>query len=107
MRKLVRVVAEADRFETKILRPQEAQAGQDQAESYIRMRVGYRVEPVRISGLKEYRRMRLQAWDVALLDVVVSFPLVQHDDQVDTLNLTFSELAQHQHALEIWERLLE
>jgi phage terminase large subunit-like protein len=51
VRKLVKDVAEADGYGVKIWLPRDpAQAGADQAESYIRMLIGYAVEAERMSG---------------------------------------------------------
>jgi predicted phage terminase large subunit-like protein len=107
VRKLVRDVAAADgRLECKIMLPQDpAQAGADQVQSYIEMLAGFRVEAVRMSGSKELRAepvasqvnigrvamLRAPAWNAAFVDELGSFPLGQHDDQVDALSLGFNQ----------------
>jgi len=106
VRKLVRTVAEADGRECKVMLPQDpAQAGADQANSYVQLLIGHRVETVRMTGNKETRadavasqvnigRLALlrASWNAALIDELGAFPLGQHDDQVDALSLAFSQL---------------
>jgi predicted phage terminase large subunit-like protein len=86
VRKLVRIVAEADGRETKIMLPRDpAQAGQDQAQSQLL--AGYRVETVRMSGSKKVRAdavasqvnigrvgMLLASWNAAFIDELGAFP---------------------------------
>jgi predicted phage terminase large subunit-like protein len=105
VRRLVKTVAEADGRDTKIMLPRDpAQAGQDQADSYVQLLAGFRVEAVRMSGSKEIRAdavasqvnigrvgMLRAAWNGALIDELGAFPLGPHDDQVDALALAFSK----------------
>ena len=106
VRQLVRTIAEGDGRDTKIMLPRDpAQAGQDQADSYVQLLAGYRVETVRQTRSKEIRAdavasqvnigrvgMMRASWNAVLIDELGAFPLGQHDDQVDALSLTFSHL---------------
>jgi predicted phage terminase large subunit-like protein len=106
VRNTVRTVARADGYGTKIWIPRDpAQAGADQADSYIRMLSSYCVEAERMSGDKATRAdacaaqanigriSLLQApWNPAFIEELASFPSGQHDDQVDALSLAFSKL---------------
>jgi predicted phage terminase large subunit-like protein len=117
VRKLVRDVAEADGYDTRIWLPRDpAQAGADQADSYIRMLLGYSVGAERMSGDKATRadaaasqanigRIGLlrAPWNAAFLDELAAFPRGVHDDQVDALSLAFSKLATS--SLNEWLRL--
>ena len=105
VRSLVKAVASADGRDCKIMLPRDpAQAGSDQADSYIEMLFGFRVEAVRMSGSKEIRAdavasqvnigrvgMLRASWNAAFVDELVSFPLGPHDDQVDALSLAFNQ----------------
>jgi predicted phage terminase large subunit-like protein len=106
VRRLVRTVAEADGYQTGIWIPQDpAQAGVDQAESYIRMLSGFAVKAERVSGDKVTRAdgaasqanigrisVLRAPWTPALIEELAAFPSGQHDDQVDALSLAFSKL---------------
>ena len=117
VRSTVRAVAEADGYGTKIWIPRDpAQAGADQADSYIRMLSGFPVDAERMSGDKATRadaaasqanigRVSLlrAPWNAAFIEELASFPRGQHDDQVDALSLAFSKLEQTD--LSVWLRL--
>jgi predicted phage terminase large subunit-like protein len=117
VRKLVKDTAEADGYGVKIWLPRDpAQAGADQAESYIRMLIGYAVEAERMSGDKVTRAdaaasqanigrigMVRAPWNAAFADELAAFPRGVHDDQVDALSLAFSKLAVT--GLDIWLRM--
>lgn len=120
VRHLVKTVAEADGYATRIVIPQDpAQAGADQAESYIRLLSGYRVTTQRMSGSKITRadaaasqanigRIGLlkAPWNAALLDELASLPSGQHDDMIDALSLAFSKLAGGSD-LDVWARMAD
>ena len=88
VRAAVRTVAAADGYSTKIWIPLDpAQAGADQADSYIRMLSGYRIEAERMSGDKATRAdaaasqanigrlgMVRAAWNAAFIEELASFP---------------------------------
>ena len=117
VRQTVRNVAAADGYGTKIWIPRDpAQAGADQADSYIRMLSGYRVEAERMSGDKATRAdaAACQAnigrlgilrapWNAAFIEELAAFPRGVHDDQVDALSLAFSKLEQTD--LRVWLKL--
>jgi predicted phage terminase large subunit-like protein len=117
VRRTVMTVAAADGHGVKIWIPRDpAQAGADQADSYIRMLVGYRVEAERMSGDKATRadaaasqanidRMGMvrAPWNAAFIEELAAFPRGVHDDQVDALSLAFSKL-EHD-PLAVWMRL--
>jgi predicted phage terminase large subunit-like protein len=117
VRQTVRNVAAADGYGTKIWIPRDpAQAGADQADSYIRMLSGYRVEAERVSGDKATRAdaAACQAnigrlgilrapWNAAFIEELAAFPRGVHDDQVDALSLAFSKLEQTD--LRVWLKL--
>jgi predicted phage terminase large subunit-like protein len=106
VRNTVRTVAKADGNGVKIWIPKDpAQAGADQADSYIRMLSGNRVETERQSGDKVTRAEACAAqanigrialvnapWTAAFTEELASFPRGQHDDQVDALSLAFNKL---------------
>jgi predicted phage terminase large subunit-like protein len=117
VRKTVKAVAARDGYGTKIWLPRDpAQAGADQADSYIRMLSGYRVEAERMSGDKATRadaaasqanigRISLlrSAWNAPYIEELAAFPRGQHDDQVDATSLAFSKLENNR--LAVWMRL--
>jgi predicted phage terminase large subunit-like protein len=117
VRHLVRTVAEADGRSIKVWLPQDpAQAGADQADSYVRLLSGFRVATERQTGNKVTRADAVASqcnvgrvgllqvpWNAALLDELGSFPSGQHDDQVDALSLAFSKLETS--SLECWARM--
>ena len=117
VRAAVKTVAEADGYGTKIWIPRDpAQAGADQADSYIRMLSGYRVEAERMSGDKATRAdaaasqanigrlgMLRASWNPSFIEELAAFPRGVHDDQVDALSLAFSKLEQTD--LSVWMNL--
>jgi predicted phage terminase large subunit-like protein len=117
VRATVKTVAQADGYGTKIWIPRDpAQAGADQADSYIRMLSGYRVEAERMSGDKATRAdaaasqanigrlgMLRALWNASFIEELAAFPRGVHDDQVDALSLAFSKLEQTH--LSVWLRL--
>jgi predicted phage terminase large subunit-like protein len=117
VRQTVRNVAAADGYAIKIWIPRDpAQAGADQADSYIRMLSGYRVEAERMSGDKATRAdaaasqanigrisMLRAPWNAAFIEELAAFPRGVHDDQVDALSLAFSKLEQTN--LSVWLKL--
>jgi predicted phage terminase large subunit-like protein len=117
VRATVRAVAQADGYGTKIWIPRDpAQAGADQADSYIRMLSGYAVGAERMSGDKATRAdaaaaqanigrlgMLRAPWNAAFIEELAAFPSGVHDDQVDALSLAFSKLEQTD--LRVWLRL--
>jgi predicted phage terminase large subunit-like protein len=119
VRKLAGTVAEADGRNTKIMLPRDpAQAGADQADSYVQLLAGHRVEIVRMTGSKETRAdavasqvsigrvgMLRGPWNAALIDELGAFPLGQHDDQVDALSLAFSQQVARAAQWERWRAL--
>jgi predicted phage terminase large subunit-like protein len=118
VRSTVKTVAQADGYGTKIWIPRDpAQAGADQADSYIRMLSGYRVEAERMSGDKATRAdaaaaqanigrlaMLRAPWNGAFIEELASFPRGVHDDQVDALSLAFSKLESN-NTLAVWLKL--
>ena len=118
VRSTVRTVAAADGHGAKIWIPRDpAQAGADQADSYIRMLSGYRIEAERMSGDKATRAdaaasqanigrisMLRAPWNTAFVEELAAFPRGVHDDMVDALSLAFSKLEQNNH-LSVWARL--
>jgi predicted phage terminase large subunit-like protein len=104
VRKMVRTVAAADGYGTKIWIPKDpAQAGVDQADSYVRMLAGYPIAAERQSGDKVTRAdaaasqanigriaMLRAPWNAAFIEELAAFPRGVHDDQVDALSLAFS-----------------
>jgi predicted phage terminase large subunit-like protein len=117
VRKTVLAVAARDGYGTKVWLPRDpAQAGADQADSYIRMLSGYRVAAERMSGDKATRADAVAsqanigrvsflraAWNASFLEELAAFPRGQHDDQVDALSLAFSKLENS--TLNVWMRL--
>jgi predicted phage terminase large subunit-like protein len=101
------MIAEADGYGTRIVLPQDpAQAGLDQATSYIRLLNGYRVSAERVSGDKAMRADAVAAqcnigrismarapWNSAFTEELAAFPLGRFDDQVDALASAFNALA--------------
>jgi predicted phage terminase large subunit-like protein len=117
VRRTVKTVAATDGYGTKIWIPKDpAQAGVDQADSYIRMLPGYRIAAERMSGDKATRAdsaasqanigrigMIRAPWNAAFIDELAAFPRGVHDDQVDALSLAFSKLEND--PLAVWARL--
>ena len=117
VRKLAKDVAEADGYGVKVWLPKDpAQAGADQADSYIRMLSGFAVEAERMSGDKATRAdaaasqanigrlgMVRAAWNSVFIEELAAFPRGVHDDMVDALSLAFSKLEQSD--LSEWLRL--
>jgi predicted phage terminase large subunit-like protein len=117
VRQTVRNVAAADGYGTKIWIPRDpAQAGADQADSYIRMLSGFRVEAERMSGDKATRAdaaasqanigrlgMLRAPWNATFIEELAAFPRGTNDDQVDALSLAFSKLEQAD--LGVWAKL--
>jgi predicted phage terminase large subunit-like protein len=118
VRHLVRTVAEADGYLAKQWFPRDpGQAGVDQAESYVQMLSGCRVEAVRQTGDKATRAdaaasqanigqigMLRADWNAPLIDELGAFPSGVHDDIVDALSLVFNQMASN-NALSVWMRL--
>jgi predicted phage terminase large subunit-like protein len=118
VRHLVRTVAEADGYLVKQWFPRDpGQAGVDQAESYMQMLSGYRVEAVRQTGDKATRAdaaasqanigrigMLTAPWNTVVIDELGSFPSGVHDDIVDALSLAFNQMA-GDNGLSVWMRL--
>ena len=89
----------ADGYGVKIWLPKDpAQAGADQADSYIRMLSGYAVDAERMSGDKVTRAdaaasqanigrlgMVRAAWNAVFIEELAAFPRGVHDDLVDAL----------------------
>ena len=106
VRHLVRTVAEADGYLVKQWFPRDpGQAGVDQADSYVQMLSGHRVEAVRQTGDKATRAdaaasqanigrigMLRADWNAAVIDELGSFPSGVHDDIVDALSLVFNQM---------------
>jgi predicted phage terminase large subunit-like protein len=117
VRSTVKAVARSDPPLTKIWLPKDpAQAGADQADSYIKMLSGYRVAAERMSGDKATRAdaaasqanigrigMVRARWNSAFIEELASFPGGVHDDQVDALSLAFNKIEQGD--LSVWLRL--
>jgi predicted phage terminase large subunit-like protein len=117
VRASVRTVAKADGFGTKVWIPKDpGAAGVDQAESFIRMLSGHRVEAERMTGDKATRAEACAAqlnigrvamlranWNMALVEELASFPRGVHDDQVDALSLAFGKMEND--PLGVWLRL--
>jgi predicted phage terminase large subunit-like protein len=117
VRHTVQTVTKADGYGTKVWIPRDpAQAGADQADSYIRMLAGYPVAAERVSGDKVVRadaaasqanvgRIALvrAPWNHAFVEELASFPVGLHDDQIDALSLAFSKLEND--PLAVWMRL--
>jgi predicted phage terminase large subunit-like protein len=107
VRATVCTVAAADGYGVKIWLPKDpAQAGADQADSYIRMLAGYRVEAERMSGDKATRAdaaasqanigrlgMVRAGWNAAFIEEAAAFPRGVHDDQIDALSLASVSLS--------------
>jgi predicted phage terminase large subunit-like protein len=117
VRKTFRAVATSDGYGVKAWIPRDpGSAGVDQADSFIRMLPGYRIEAERMSGDKATRadaaasqanigRIALirAPWNAAFIEELAAFPRGVHDDQVDALSLGFSKLAND--PLAVWMRL--
>jgi predicted phage terminase large subunit-like protein len=117
VRHTVQTVTKADGYGTKVWIPRDpAQAGADQADSYIRMLAGYPVAAERVSGDKVVRAdaaasqanigriaMVRAPWNHAFVEELASFPVGLHDDQIDALSLAFSKLEND--PLAVWMRL--
>jgi predicted phage terminase large subunit-like protein len=117
VRRTVLTVAKADGYSTKVWLPRDpAQAGADQADSYVRMLSGFSVGTERMSGDKATRadsaasqanigRIALvrAPWNAAFIEELAAFPVGLHDDQVGALSLAFSKLESS--VLEVWARL--
>jgi predicted phage terminase large subunit-like protein len=107
VRRTVKATAQSDGYGVKVWLPRDpAQAGEEQADSYINMLSGYRVETERMSGDKVTRADAAAAqanigrisllrapWNAALTGELLAFPQGRHDDQVDALSLGFNKLA--------------
>jgi predicted phage terminase large subunit-like protein len=106
VRATVRRVADADGHKTQIRIPLDpGQAGVDQSVSYASLLTGFRVRFERMSGDKATRAdpvasqcnigrvaMLRAPWNPTFTDELASFPLGQHDDQVDALRLAANSL---------------
>jgi predicted phage terminase large subunit-like protein len=106
VRRLVRLIAEADGYAVKIALPEDpGQAGKSQVFDFTKLLTGYPLTATRMTGSKELRALSVAAqcnigrvgllkalWNQALLDELAAFPSGKHDDQVDALSLAFSEL---------------
>jgi predicted phage terminase large subunit-like protein len=117
VRATVKAVADSDDPMTKIWLPKDpAQAGADQADSYIRMLTGRAVAAERMSGDKATRAdaaasqanigrigMVRAQWNAPFTEELAAFPRGQHDDQVDALSLAFSKLEKT--SLAVWLKL--
>lgn len=111
VRSRMKLTAETDPKGTRILIPKEpAQAGKDQTESTIIAFAGYDIRAVPIGGDKETRAdpfsIQCEAgnvylvgiegqedWITPFLDELCSFPMGQHNDQVDAASDAFNDLA--------------
>jgi predicted phage terminase large subunit-like protein len=106
---LVTETAESDGRNTRITIPKDpGQAGVAQSEAFIRSLAGYNIKAVRPTGSKEVRASAFAAqcearnvkivgssserWVEDLLAELATFPLGQHDDQVDALSDAFAAL---------------
>jgi predicted phage terminase large subunit-like protein len=119
VRRTVRTIAQSDGPGTKIWLPRDpAQAGADQADSYIGMLSSYRVAAERMSGSKVTRAdsvacqvnvghvgMARAHWNAVFTEELASFPSGKYDDQVDALSLAFSKLEGPSNRLAQWARL--
>jgi predicted phage terminase large subunit-like protein len=117
VRATVKAVTQSDPPLTKTWLPLDpAQAGKDQAESYIKLLSGYRVAAERMSGDKATRADAVASqaniarvgmvranWNSAFIEELASFPGGVHDDQVDALSLAFNKIEQGD--LSVWLRL--
>jgi predicted phage terminase large subunit-like protein len=118
VRRTVKETTKADGFGVKVWLPRDpAQAGEEQADSYINMLSGYRVETERTSGDKVTRADACAAqcnigrvslvradWNAPLIGELLAFPHGRHDDQIDALSLAFNKLATKS-SLAQWLRL--
>jgi predicted phage terminase large subunit-like protein len=117
VRAFFKAIVEADGQQVAQWLPEDpGQAGKEQAQSYIRSMPGYRISALRMTGSKEDRAHPVAAqfnagvisvlrgsWNAAFLEELGAFPLGQHDDQVDSLSLAFSQLENNR--LAQWMRL--
>ncbi len=106
VRKIVKATAARDGTDVKIHMPQDpGQAGKDQAESYVRLLLGYMVTAETVRGEKTLRAdpyaSQVEAgnvallkapWNAAYIEELRGFP-AGHDDQVDASADAFTHLA--------------
>jgi phage terminase large subunit-like protein len=117
VRSTVKGVAQADGYFTKIWIPRDpAQAGADQADSYIRMLSGHRIDEGAVPWCTQHGETTnvclrggsigpcgFVARHALSFEELAAFPRGVHDDQVDALSLAFSKLEQTD--LSVWLRL--
>ena len=106
VRRLISNTAMMDGKDVKIRIPQDpAQAGKEQAESYVRMLSLFKVITKRVTGSKEKRAEPLSSewhggnvyvvnsgWTSDYFKIMNAFPYGDHDDTVDASNDAYSEL---------------
>jgi predicted phage terminase large subunit-like protein len=115
--RLLLTMAELDGHEvTQVLPEDPGAAGKFAAEDMVRRLVGYTAVVERITGSKESLArpvasqanvgrvgMVLAPWNQALIAELAAFPNGAHDDQVDALSLSFTQLFANK--LAVWMRL--
>lgn len=105
--RLVKTTSETDGKHCKIRIPQDpGQAGKVQAKAYTKLLIGFNVKTETVNGDKETRSSALSAqwhagnvyilkgeWNERYLSEMNSFPQGNHDDDVDSSNDAFAEIA--------------